>query len=183
MGTRNPGSSALRNPPHPKSPCVGEERRAGLGQTLSTGSPIVGSRVSHVQGDATNIVTSLEDTYVSNAVSLCSPTTSFTLRGRDECPSSEGRTQPRNAASSLHRDLMELVVSIQTTEWSTGYGVGGLLKKNPPSLLRLPGEFELDLRYLWTCMMVPTRMVFSPTAWWPLLWTPSCWRESGSMAS
>ena len=46
-------------------------------------------------------------------MSLCSPTTSFTLRGRDECPSSEGRTQPRNAASSLHRDLMELVVSLK----------------------------------------------------------------------
>ena len=41
-GSGTPGSSALRNP-HSKSPCVGEERRAGLGQTLPTGSPIVGS--------------------------------------------------------------------------------------------------------------------------------------------
>ena len=41
---------ALRNP-HPKSPCVGEERRAGLGQTLPAGSPIVGSRTSPVQID------------------------------------------------------------------------------------------------------------------------------------
>ena len=37
------GSSALGNP-HPKSPCVGEERRAGLGQSLPAGSPRVGSR-------------------------------------------------------------------------------------------------------------------------------------------
>ena len=37
------GSSALRNP-HPKSPCVVEERRAGLGQTLPVG-------VSRVQSD------------------------------------------------------------------------------------------------------------------------------------
>ena len=42
-GHGTPGSSALQNP-HPKSPCVEEERRAGLGQTLSTGSPIEGSR-------------------------------------------------------------------------------------------------------------------------------------------
>ena len=43
LGPGTPGSLALRNP-HPKSPCVGEEGRAGLGQTLPTGSPIVGSR-------------------------------------------------------------------------------------------------------------------------------------------
>ena len=36
-GPRTSGYSA-RNP-HPKSPCVGEERRAGLGQTFPAGSP------------------------------------------------------------------------------------------------------------------------------------------------
>ena len=38
------------------APCVGEERRAGLGHTLPAGSPIVGSRTSPVQSDdAVNI--------------------------------------------------------------------------------------------------------------------------------
>ena len=34
------------SPLPPNSPCVGEERRAGLGQALPTGFPIVGSRLS-----------------------------------------------------------------------------------------------------------------------------------------
>ena len=42
-----PGSSALPNP-LPKSPCVGEECRRGLGQALPAGSPIVGSRVQMI---------------------------------------------------------------------------------------------------------------------------------------
>ena len=76
-----PGSSALRNP-LPKRPCVGEERRAGLGQALPTGSPIVGSRASpyrrycgqltYLQGavplaatvDASNVKVSDEDAYL-----------------------------------------------------------------------------------------------------------------------
>ena len=37
-GPGTPGSWALRNP-HPESRCVGEERRAGLGQALPSGSP------------------------------------------------------------------------------------------------------------------------------------------------
>ena len=44
VATRNHQVSALRVP-RTLSPCVGEERRAGLGQDLSAGSPIVGSRV------------------------------------------------------------------------------------------------------------------------------------------
>ena len=123
-GPGPPGSSALRKP-LPKSCCVGEERRAGLGQTLPTGFPIAGSRVSPVKGDATNTVASLEDTYVWNAVSPCSPTTSFTVRGRDECPSSEMRAQLRYAASLLHRDLTELVVSSKTTELAATAATAG----------------------------------------------------------
>ena len=53
-GPGTPGSSALRNP-LPKSPCVEEGCRAGLGQTLPAGSPIVWSRTSPVLGaDAVN---------------------------------------------------------------------------------------------------------------------------------
>ena len=42
-----PVSSSHRNP-RPKSPCVGDQRRAGLGQALPVGSPIVVSRVQKI---------------------------------------------------------------------------------------------------------------------------------------
>ena len=56
VGTRNP-RVLDSSEPTPEGPCVGEERRAGLGQALPTGSQIVGPSVSHVQGGATNIIT------------------------------------------------------------------------------------------------------------------------------
>ena len=75
-----PSSSALRNP-LPKSPCVGEERRVGLGQAL----PIVGSRLSpfrryygqhaHVPlaataDDSRNVKVSDEDGLLSHNVTI-----------------------------------------------------------------------------------------------------------------
>ena len=73
-GPGTPGSSALRNQ-HPKSPCVGEERRACLGQTLPAGSPIAGFRVSPVQSDTGRLITSVQGavSFDSNAVSSRSP--------------------------------------------------------------------------------------------------------------
>ena len=82
-GPGTPVSSALRNL-LPKSPCVGEERRAGLGQALPSGSPIVGSKAcpyrrycgqhTFAQGavplaatavDVSNVKVSDEDAYLS----------------------------------------------------------------------------------------------------------------------
>ena len=65
-GPGPPGSSALRNP-HPKSPCEGEERRAGLGQALPTGSPIVGPGWALYRAmRRTSLHPSGADTYVPN---------------------------------------------------------------------------------------------------------------------
>ena len=104
-----PGSSALRNPP-PKSPCVGKERRVGLGQTLPAGSPIVGSIVS----PCTERYWSTYYVHLGRRI-IVFAYVDVIVRGRDECPSSEERTQPRYIVPVLpplpHRD-----------------GVAGLLK-------------------------------------------------------
>ena len=112
--TRNDTTSHLRNP-HPKSPCVGVERRASVGQTLPAGSPIVGSSLSPVQGDATNIITSVWEavSYNSNAISSCSPTLT-SPRGAAMSPPSGSEHSPA-AAPSLHRHSTELEVSLKTT--------------------------------------------------------------------
>ena len=68
----DPEPRILSSSEPPKSPCVGEERRAGLGQTLPAGSPIVVSRVSPVQNDTGQLITSAVS-YISSADSSCSP--------------------------------------------------------------------------------------------------------------
>ena len=123
--TGTPGSSALRNPP-PKSPCVGEERRAGLGQALPTGSPIVGSRSSPVQSDdaVNNNILVGHDAYVSDAVSSLCPTLT-SLRGAAMRASLGGaNTAPPSPC------FYGLVVPLRTHQLLTVYGVGGLLKNH-----------------------------------------------------
>ena len=115
VGTRNFGSSALRNP-LPKSPCVGEERRACLAQTLPTGSPTVGSRVSPVQKilRSTSLHPSGADTYDLNAVSPCSSALSSPGGAAMSGVLGE-RTQPRYAVPLPHRVFSELVISLKKT--------------------------------------------------------------------
>ena len=72
-GPGTTGSSALRNP-HLKSPCVGEERRAGLGQALPIGSPIVGSRDEPYRAILRSTLLHPAVSYVSNATSPPCPT-------------------------------------------------------------------------------------------------------------
>ena len=110
-----------------------------------------GSRGSHwvwegtpspAQSDAGQLVTSVYGRHVrlERRVMLL-PYVDFTERGRDECPSSEGRTQPLLMVSTFHRvlrgwwspqnhhtDHRERAAHAATAEPTSG--------------------FELDLRYL-----------------------------------
>ena len=99
--------------------------------------------MSPVQGDATNIIASFEDTYVSSAVSPPVPCLDFAMRSLDEG-------------------------SLRGGEHSPALGVGGPHKTTTPNFSNhheraataatacesdFASGFELDLRYLLTCMM------------------------------
>ena len=98
-GPGTPGSSALRNP-RPKSPCVGEERRAVWVRPSPTGSPIVGSRVEPVQSDtAVHIITlGARHVRLGRRVITC-PCVLFVVRGRDEAPPRESEHSPFDVTS------------------------------------------------------------------------------------
>ena len=138
-GPGTPRSSALRNP-HPKSPCEGEERRAGLGQALPTGSPIVGpSWALYTAMRRTSLHPSGADTYVPNAVLSAPP------RPANTAPLHRASIAPcftelvvSLKKTTIDSPCMELVVSLKTTVEST------CLWCSSPRLPRLPVNVQVD---------------------------------------
>ena len=115
------GSSALRIPLPllPKSPYVGEERRAWSGSNplLSpTGSPSVGSRASPYRTILWSTITSLRARHVRlERRVIFLPYVVFTRRDRDEPLPRGANTAPLHRALDQHHDFSGLVVSQKTT--------------------------------------------------------------------
>ena len=115
-------------PPHTQeSPCVGEERRAGLGQGLPTGSPKLGSRVSPYRAMLWSTYYILRARHVRLGRHVNSlPCVLFTGRSHDECLSPRReRTQRRYTVLLLHRAFTGLVAP-KKPPLTHRDGVGGL---------------------------------------------------------